>query len=196
MFDKAATVLAVFVLVVVIMMGQEPQSGSVNVSQPFNPMTALGDLIYGTNNGIPTRLPGPTSQNGVTYTACETPASSQATAPGWCQAALVPNFRPIDEFKYRISATDMGNGGRVVCRNNAGCSWGLAQAGTSGYGNNGFFTVENQGSGILTLTARTSTFTIVYPGSIQKGKSSVSLTIGESALVYTDNLNYSAYVTK
>ena len=46
-----------------------------------NPMTALGDTIYGASGGTPTRLAGPTTN--ATWVLSETPTASAAVAPAW-----------------------------------------------------------------------------------------------------------------
>lgn len=45
-----------------------------------NPMTTLGDLLYGGPSGAATRLAGPTTPNGVPQTPTSTPAAGAATA--------------------------------------------------------------------------------------------------------------------
>lgn len=50
-----------------------------------NPMTTLGDIIYGGSAGAPTRLAGFTVAG--TYNLCET-ATGSAAAPTWCNAPI------------------------------------------------------------------------------------------------------------
>lgn len=60
--------------------------GVISSTALSNPMTTLGDTIYGGGGGTPTRLLGP-GING-TYNLCEIPTSGVAVAPVWCNSPL------------------------------------------------------------------------------------------------------------
>jgi len=53
-----------------------------------NPMSLLGDSIYGGVGGLPTRLPGPLTPNGVPQFWTDTPSGGAAAAEAWLQAGV------------------------------------------------------------------------------------------------------------
>jgi len=54
-----------------------------NFTAMGNPMTTLGDEIYGGASGVATRVAGPTTPNNIPFVWTSTPSGGVATAPGW-----------------------------------------------------------------------------------------------------------------
>lgn len=153
-----------------------------------NPMTTLGDSFVGGASGVGTRLAGPTSPNGVPLNLTSTPSGGAATAQAW-----LPGGVPINAqtgTTYTVLITDRGS---LVTYNNAGAvAVTLPQAGTSGFSNN-FVTLNcNKGPGTATITPTTSTFTILTGAAFTSGNTTLALTAGQCAWIYSDNANYVA----
>jgi hypothetical protein len=70
-----------------------------------NPMTTLGDEIYGGASGVATRLAGPTTPNGVPQYLIDTPSSGAAVAETWALSGV-----PVDATNpSTLLVTDRAN---------------------------------------------------------------------------------------
>lgn len=113
-----------------------------------NPMTTLGDTVYGGASGVLTRLAGPTGPNGVPQTFCDTPASGAAIAEAWCIPGIAIDAQT--GTSYSIPVTDDVH--FVTGSNAAATAWaGFTLA------NNYAFSFENLGAGLITYTPATGT---------------------------------------
>lgn len=138
-----------------------------------NPMSALGDFIYGGASGAPTRLAGPTSGS-LPYYPCETPG----TAPTFCLPGI--GGRTVTTTSDTISATDRAS---VVTYNSASAvAVTLTSAAT--IGNNFDFAVWNEGAGAATFTPGAGTI---------NGGSTLVVNQGENCAINSpDSTNYVA----
>ncbi len=138
-----------------------------------NPMTALGDMIYGGASGAATRLAAPTGPNGVTQSLCETPLSGAGTAEVFCIPGVI-----IDEqtgTTYSIPITD--NVHLLTGCNVNPIAWaGFALA------NNYVFSFLNDCAGAITYTPNSGN---VYPG----GGATQLVPEYWFGFAYTDNTN-------
>lgn len=148
-----------------------------------NPMTTLGDVIYGGASGTATRLAGPTATNSVPQTLVSTPAAGAAVAPVWAPAG-VPG-RTITAASDTVVATDRAS---LIQANRAtAIASTIAAAGSTGFANNFVTAIWNIGAGVYTLTPTTSTINGL-----------ATLTIGQNQIAYIysiDNTNYIAWLT-
>jgi hypothetical protein len=155
-----------------------------------NPMTTLGDEIYGGASGVFTRLAGPTATNGVPQVLTSTPSAGAATAPAW-----QPNGVPADAqtgTTYTILATDRET--YVTFSNAASIAVTLPQAGTTGFASNFAFVACDIGAGTATITPTTGTISSSNGTAYTAGASTLALTTGQCAWIYSDNTNYFAIV--
>jgi len=113
-----------------------------------NPMTTLGDMIYGGAGGTPARLAGPTSPNGIPQSLCSTPAGGIAAAPQWCIPGVAVDAQT--GTSYNIPITD--DVAFLTGNNSSATSWtGFTLA------NNYSFAFENLGTGLITYTPASGT---------------------------------------
>jgi hypothetical protein len=155
-----------------------------------NPMTTLGDTIYGGSSGTATRLAGPTSPNGVASYFCDIPSSGAAVAPTWCLAGNPP--RANTTTSDTIAATDRG--GYITESNASAIAVTVPVASTSGFGSGFSFSTCDIGAGTATYTPTTSTISYSKNGTYTSAASSLALTTGQCAYWYTDGTNYFAVV--
>lgn len=153
-----------------------------SISTLTNPMTTLGDFLYGGAAGAVTRLAGPTTPNSVPQFFIETPSGGLATAPAWSLAGV-----PVDAQSGStpsVSATD-----RTSLYNNTNNTTSTATsiASAASLGSNFSFVTCNLGSVINTLTPATSTIngntTLKFVGQVAGANP-------ECAFVWSDNTNY------
>lgn len=144
-----------------------------------NPMTTLGDTIYGGVAGAPTRLPGATTLNGVFQQYGSVAAGGIATAPILAPSGVVPRF--VAGTTDTILFTDRS--GFIEYNNAAEIDVTLPQAGTTGFANNFYFCAENRGSPEIVFTGTVSTI---------EGNPTYGLDPGSSVCFVSDNANYFA----
>jgi hypothetical protein len=150
-----------------------------------NPMTTLGDIIYENASPAATRLAGPTVTANVPQTLISTP-SGAATAPVWAPAGVPTNAQT--GTTYTVAATDRAS---YVTFSNAGAiAVTLPQAGTSGFFSNFVFVACDIGAGTATITPTTSTISFTTGAAYTSAASSMALTTGQCAWIYSDNTNY------
>ncbi len=143
-----------------------------------NPMTTLGDLIYGGVSGAATRLPGPTGPNGIAQTVCETPSGGAATAEVFCIPGVPLDKQTVGGTNYVLPATDdvhlvVGSYG----------STNTPWAGTNMLANNySWAFLNNSATAVITYTPASG---LVYPG----GGSAQTIPPLWGGLAYTDNTN-------
>jgi len=153
-----------------------------------NPMTTLGDTAYGGASGVFTRLAGPTATNSVPQVLTETPAAGAATAPAWAPAGVPTNAQT--GTTYTFLATDRAS--YVSFSNAASIAVTLPQAGTTGFASN-FVTVAcDIGAGTATITPTTSTISYTDGSANHSAQTTLPLTTGQCAKIYSDNTNYIA----
>jgi hypothetical protein len=113
-----------------------------------NPMSGLGDTLYGGTAGTATRLPGPTAPNGIPQVWTDTPAGGVSQAEAWG----IPGVA-VDEqsgTSYPIPITD--DVSLLTGCNGSATSW-------SGFtlANNYSFAFLNQCAGLITYTPASGT---------------------------------------
>lgn len=155
-----------------------------------NPMTTLGDVIYGGAAGAATRLAGPTATNGVPQYLQTIPAAGAAVAPTWAPSGVVPN--PQTGTTYTVAATDRA--AYLSFSNAASIAVTLPQAGTTGFASNFVFVSCDIGAGTATFTPTTSTISYTTGTAYTSAAATLPLTTGQCAWVYSDNTNYFAIV--
>jgi hypothetical protein len=150
-----------------------------------NPMSTLGDTIYGGAAGAPTRLAGPTTPNSVPELLTSTPSGGAATAPAWALAG-VP-FDVQSGASPSVVATDRTSLLQTT-NNTTSTAVTVPQAGTTGFASNFAFVHCNTGSVVATDTPQ-GTSTV-------NGNSNLAL-LGkvaganpECAFWWGDNANY------
>jgi hypothetical protein len=121
-----------------------------------NPMTTLGDEIYGGASGAMTRLAGPTGPNGVPQVVVEIPAAGAATAEVFALGGIpVNNNSETTCATYTLNALDRATA--ILCSGGTTATITLPIHTTAGFGSNFPFIVANNNSGTLTLTPSTDT---------------------------------------
>ena len=153
-----------------------------------NPMTTVADSIVGGASGAATRVAGPTTPNGVPQTWTSTPSGGVAQQQAWQLPGVPTNAQT--GTTYTVAVTDRAS--YVSFSNASAIAVTLPQAGSSGFGNN-FVTVAcDIGAGTATITPTTSTISYSTGNSYTSAASSMALTTGQCAWIYTDNTNYFA----
>jgi hypothetical protein len=143
-----------------------------------NPMTTLGDTIYGGASGVPTRLAGPTGPNGVGFYHCSTPSGGVATAPSWCWPGVSMDKQTTGS-PYTVPVTDRAS----ILSINSGSAYAvtLPSAASTNYQNGFNFGLFNINTGLVTITPTTSTInsntTQIVPNHW-------------GSYIYSDNTNY------
>lgn len=154
-----------------------------------NPMTTLADLITGGAAGAPTRLAGPTAVNGVPQTLTSTPSGGAAVAPVWTVVGVGTNAQT--GTTYTVAATDRTS---YLSFSNAGAvTVTLPQAGSTGFASNFAFDTCAIGVGTVTIQPTTSTISYSTGTAYSSGQTSMPLTTGQCAFIYSDNTNYFAF---
>lgn len=111
----------------------------------------------------------------------QTASGSAITATGTVRGAFVINAQT--GTTYAVASTDRGK--HVTLSNAASIAATIAQAGTAGFEDGYFCWLECIGAGAVTLTPTTSTV---------NGASTLVLTSGMSAVLFSDGANYRAIV--
>lgn len=145
------------------------------------------------NSGSFGAVPVPTSPNNVFQVLGSAPVAGVGTTPIFTLAGVVPNAQT--GTTYTIAAGDRT--ALVTFSNASPIAVTLPQAGTGGGTNNDFthnfvFKACSIGAGTTTITPTTSTISYGTPGSYTAGASSMPLTKGQCAFIYSDNSNYFA----
>lgn len=142
-----------------------------------NPMTTLGDIIYGGASGTPTRLAGASTLNGVPQVFTSTASGGLATAPTVGPAGVVP--RIVSGTSDTILFTDRNK--FIQYTNASPIAVTVPQAGTTGFAANIYFCAENRGAGAVTFTPTTSTV---------NGAATYVLRQDSSGCLVSDGANY------
>lgn len=157
-----------------------------------NPLTTLGDEPYGGASGVLTRLAGPTAAG--TYVLTEIPTAGAATAETFSLAGVATNAQTGTTYTYlqtdatadRASYTTFSNAGSIAVT--------LPQAGSTGFGSNWVNVSCDIGAGTATITPTTSTISSSNGSTYTSAASTLALTTGQCAWIYSDNANYFAIV--
>lgn len=159
-------------------------SGSVVAAQQY-------DFPYYSAAGISTAISGlaPTaSLDGVPQVMTETTSGGVATIPVMGPSGVPTNAQT--GTTYTINKTDRGT---YVTFSNAGSiAVTLPQSGTTGFTSNFVFVGCDIGIGTATITPTTSTISYTNGSAYTSGASTLALTTGQCAWVYSDNTNYFA----
>lgn len=155
-----------------------------------NPMTTLGDDTYGGASGVFTRLAGPTAP-GV-YTKTEIPASGAATAETYSLSGVKPNPQTATTYTYLSTDATQDRSGYTTFSNAASIAVTLPAAGSTGFGSNWVNRSCDIGVGTATITPTTSTISYTDGATYTSGASTMTLTTGQCATIYSDNTNYFA----
>jgi hypothetical protein len=123
-----------------------------------NPMTTLGDMIYGGAAGAVSRLAGPTSGNSA-YGLTSLPSGGSATTPAWAVAGIGVDSESGATFTIQSDAQTTPDRGKIVLTTNGTTSTAVTvpQAGSSSMLGNYPFVHMNTGSVVATDTPTTST---------------------------------------
>jgi len=119
-------------------------------------------------------------------------ATSSTAAP---TAALIgqPISGANTTGSYAVVAADRTS---IKHQNSAGASaWSIAQAGTTGFTGNFYVTLCDDGAGTLTLTPTTSTISYWSGTTYTSAASTMPVTTGQCASLWSDNSNYYASIT-
>ena len=155
-----------------------------------NPMTTLGDIIYENATPAAARLAGATGPNSVPQFLSSTPSGGVAQAPAWSLAGIATNAQT--GTSYTVLATDRNS--YVSFSNGSSIAVALPQANSTGFTSNFAFKACDIGTGTATITPATSTISYTTGSSYTSGASSMALTTGQCATVYSDNTNYFANI--
>lgn len=153
-----------------------------------NPMTTLGDLIQASTGGTAVRLPGVTDHNGVPQVLMQIATGGVAAAAGYSPMGVQPN--PQTGTSYTVLLTDRLH--YLSFSNASAIAVTLPQAGSTGFDVNFGFVTCDIGAGTATITPTTSTVSVSTGTAYVSGATSLALTQGQCALVYSDNTNYFA----
>src|SRR6185312_6268342 len=149
-----------------------------------NPMTTLGDMIYGGALGAATQLSGPTAVNGVAQILTSTPSGGVATAPTWAPLGLIPRASTCTSNVDAIVATDRG--GSITWSDASACAVSIAAVGSTGFASDFVTGGCNIGTGAVTITPTTSKISYVDGGSYTANAPSVQLLTGQCIRISTD----------
>jgi hypothetical protein len=155
-----------------------------------NPLTTLGDIFVGGTSGAPTRLAGPTGVNGVVQVPTSTPSGGVATQVAWSPMGVATRASACTSNLDTVLATDRA--GYVSWSDASACAVTLPQAGTTGFASNFVFVGCDIGAGTATITPTTSTISYTNGSTYTSAATSLALTTGQCAYIYTDNTNYFA----
>lgn len=161
-------------------------AGTINTASQFS-------AAYYSAAGSATTISGlaaPTTPSNVMQFFTSTNAAGSAAAPAWTPPGVTPN--PQTGTTYTVLATDRA---AYVTFSNAGAiAVTLPQAGSSGFANNFVFLACDIGAGTATITPTTSTISYTSGSAYTAGASTLALSTGQCAWVYSDNTNYFALV--
>ncbi len=153
-----------------------------------SPMTTLGDLIAEDATPTPVRLPGPTTPNGVPQILTDTPSGGAAALEAWALPGVPTNAQT--GTTYTIAVTDRAS--YVTFSNGSAIAVTLPSAASAGFGSNFVFVACDIGAGTATITPTTSTISYTTGSGYTSAASSLALTTGQCAWIYSDNTNYFA----
>jgi hypothetical protein len=150
------------------------------------------------NSGVFGGAPVPTAPNGVTQVFTSAAAGGVGTTPAFRLSGVAPRASTCPSNLDTILATDRT--GLVTWTDASNCTVTLPQAGTGGGTNNDFtsnfvFVGCDSGAGSAVITPTTSTISFWNGGNYTSGASTLSLSKGQCAFVYSDNTNYFANVS-
>lgn len=149
-----------------------------------NPMTTLGDSIYGGAAGVATRLAGTTTPDGVSYTLTSTSTAGAATAPAWGLPGV--GGRSVSGASDTVVCTDRVNW--ISYTGSSATAIALPQAGTSCFGAHFAFGVSVTGTvGGTGATITAAAGSVFRPS----GSSTFVILQGENCTVTSyDNVDY------
>lgn len=147
-----------------------------------NPMTTLGDAIYGGASGAPTRLAGATTPNGVPEFIASIPSGGVATAPVLALPGIVG--RSVTGASDTIVSTDC-NPKRIAYTGTSAVAVTLPTPTTLGVGNCSF-KIANNTSATLTVTPTTWT---ISAGSGGAPAAALAILQGQEAILFVDPVN-------
>jgi len=151
-------------------------------------MTTLGDMIYENASPAAARLAGPTTPNSVAQILTNTPSAGAAATPVWALPGVPTNAQT--GTTYTIAVTDRAS---YVTFSNAGAiAVTLPSAASAGFGSNFVVVACDIGAGTATITPTTSTISYSTGSAYTAAASSLALTTGQCAWIYSDNTNYFA----
>lgn len=165
--------------------------GSCQSTGVTNPMTTLGDEVYGGAAGVFTRLAGPTAAG--TYFLTETTASGAATAETFSLSGVAIN--PQTGTTYTYLATDAVNDRAAYTSfsNASAIAISLPQANSAGFGSNWVNVSCDIGVGTATVTPQgTSNISYSDGSTYTSAAGNMTLSTGQCAWIYSDNANYFA----
>lgn len=160
--------------------------GTVNTSSQFN------DPEYSAA-GIATTISGVawlTGLDGVPQYMTETTVAGAQVAKVPLPAGVPTNAQT--GTTYTVLLTDRAK--YLTFSNAASIAVTLPQAGATGFGNNFVFVTCDIGAGTATITPTTSTISYTTGSAYTSGASTLVLTTGQCAWIYSDNVNYFAIV--
>lgn len=144
-----------------------------------NPMTTLGDILYGGASGTATRLAGSTGPDGVPLTLTSTSSGGVATAPAWSLPGILGNSQT--GTTYTVISTDI-NPKRLVFTGTSAVTVTLPTPTTLGLAN-AAFKIANNTTNTVTITP--TTWTISF-GSGGTASASQVLQAGQEAVLFVD----------
>jgi hypothetical protein len=151
-----------------------------------NPMTTAADIIIGGAAGVPTRLAGPNTLNGVAYFLNSVPSAGTAQSQTWSPSGIPFNAQTGTTYPFVGTCTPTPctvDRGTLITASNAGAqTYTIPDPTTLGFANNFQTAIANIGAGLVTLQ-RTTTATI-------NGGTSVIIPQGWYAYIYGDNTNW------
>jgi len=152
-----------------------------SISTLSNPMTTLGDVIYGGAAGAVTRLAGPTTP-ATPFILTSTPSGGVATAPFWNITGV--SGRTVSGTSDTILGSDRSTWIDYTSASSVAVT--LPQSGTGGGTSSdftkGFVYNFRAGNGVVTVTPTTSTI---------NGLSTLTAQ-NQDCFIYSDNTNYLA----
>lgn len=165
-------------------------SGSANCGGLANPMTTLGDVLYGGASGVPTRLAGPTVAG--TYNLLSKPSAGAATALTFGLPGVVTNAQVGTTYTYQQTDSVNDRAGFTTFANASAIAVTLPSA--ASFGSNWTNLSCDQLAGTATITPATSTIDSYNPtaGTYTAATTTLVLTTGQCAFIYSDNTNYHA----
>lgn len=165
-------------------------SGSANCGGLANPMTTLGDVLYGGASGVPTRLAGPTVAG--TYSLVSKPSGGAATALTFGLPGVVTNAQVGTTYTYQQTDSVNDRAGFTTFANASAIAVTLPSA--ASFGSNWTNLSCDQLAGTATITPGTSTIDSYNPtaGTYTAATTTLVLTTGQCAFIYSDNTNYHA----
>jgi len=149
-----------------------------------NPMTTLGDIIIENAVPTPSRLPGPTTPNGVPQLLTDTPSGGAAALESWALPGVTVDTQSSSAFT--VAATDRVE--NLQSTNSTGSTAvAIPQAGSTSFGSGFAFVHTNTGSVVATDTPTTSA---INGNATAKLVGAVAGHNPEAMFWWSDNANY------